>query len=91
VGSAPVQHPYHQLSEVGNFNDPVPGMLVGGPNNHLLLNDRVISPYPAKNYEDVFKNYLVNETAINFTAILIYVTSAISNPKKRTNIITISN
>lgn len=91
VGSAPVQHPYHQLSEMGVFNDPVPGMLIGGPNNHLLLNDRKISPYPAKNYEDVFKNYLVNEPAINFTAILVYVTSALSTPTDQNEIIITSN
>jgi endoglucanase len=91
VGFAAVQHPYHQLSQTGNFNRPVPGMLVGGPNNHLLLNDRLISPYPPKNYEDVFKNYLVNEPAINFTAILIYVTSALSNPSNQTETYTTSN
>jgi endoglucanase len=90
VGFASVQHPYHQLSETGNFNGPVPGMLVGGPNNHRLLNNRKISPYPAKNYEDLFKNYLVNEPAINFTAILVYVTSALSNPSNQTEIITTS-
>lgn len=78
VGTAAVKHPYHQLSEVGSFSKPVPGMLVGGPNSHLLLNDKVISDYPAKSYEDKFKNYLVNEPAINFTAILAYVTSVFS-------------
>lgn len=91
VGSASVQHPYHQLSEMDNLNAPVPGMLVGGPNNHLLLNDKTISPYPAKNYEDVFKNYLVNEPAINFTATLVYVTGALSTPPNQTEIITTSN
>ena len=91
VGTASVKHPYHQLSEVGRFSNPVPGMLVGGPNNHLLLNDRIVSPYPVKNYEDVFKNYLVNEPAINFTAILVYVTSALSTQNNQTEIITISN
>ena len=90
VGTASVQHPYHQLSEMGRFNNPVPGMLVGGPNNHLLLNNRKISSYPAKNYEDLFKNYLVNEPAINFTAILVYVTSALSNQTNQTEIITTS-
>lgn len=80
VGYASVQHPYHQLSEIDEIDAPIPGMLVGGPNNHMLLNDRMISPYPAKNYEDVFKNFLVNEPAINFTAILVYVTGALSNP-----------
>lgn len=90
VGSASVQNPYHQLSELDNSREPVPGMLVGGPNNHLLLNNRKISPYPAKNYEDLFKNYLVNEPAINFTAILVYVTSALSPPTDQTETITTS-
>ena len=89
VGSVSVQNPYHQLSEMDDVNAPVPGMLVGGPNDHLLLNNKKISPYPSKNYEDLFKNYLVNEPAINFTAILVYVTGAISTPidkPKNTNI-----
>lgn len=73
IGSRSSQHPYHQLSELDGVDEPIPGMLVGGPNNYLYLNDEVISPYPAKNYEDRFKNYLVNETAINYTAILAYV------------------
>jgi len=90
VGSVSVKNPYHQLSEVGKFTVPVPGMLVGGPNNHLLLNNREISAWPAKNYEDTFKNYLVNEPAINFTAILVFVTSAFSSSTKKSNVVTTS-
>ncbi|MEX0610005.1 MAG: glycoside hydrolase family 9 protein [Balneolaceae bacterium] len=78
VGSRFSEKPYHQLSEMGDFGKPIPGMLVGGPNNHLHLNDEVISPFPGKNYEDRFKNYLVNETAINYTAILAYVSGYFS-------------
>jgi endoglucanase len=73
VGSKSVMNPYHQLSELDGVEMPVPGMLVGGPNNHTHLNGEAISQYPAKNYEDEFKNYLVNEVAINYTAILAYV------------------
>lgn len=73
VGSRSVMKPYHQLSELDSAERPVPGMLVGGPNNHSHLNGNAISSFPAKNYEDVFKNYLVNEVAINYTAILAYV------------------
>lgn len=91
VGSTSVKHPYHQLSEVGGFSTPVPGMLVGGPNNQLLLNDRKISPWPSKNYEDKFKNYLVNEPAINFTAILVFVTSAFTTSTKKSNIVITTN
>ncbi len=75
VGSASVLHPYHQFSELNLFSTPVPGMLVGGPNNFTSLKGTPISEYPGKNYEDKFANYLVNEPAINYTAILAYVTT----------------
>jgi len=79
VGTNSVRHPYHQLSEKGDFFNPVPGMLVGGPNNHILLNNREISPFPAKSFEDSFSNYFVNEPAINFTAVYALVLSFLSN------------
>ncbi|MCH8556260.1 MAG: glycoside hydrolase family 9 protein [Balneolia bacterium] len=82
VGYRAVRNPYHQLSKVGNFSNPVPGMLVGGPNNYVFLNDREISPYPAKNFEDAFRNYFVSEPAINFTAILAWVMSSLSDYSK---------
>ena len=89
VGSRAVEHPYHQLSELDDTKEPVPGMLVGGPNNYLLLNDREISPFPAYNYEDSFNNYLVNEVAINFTAIFAYVSSSLAS-KSTFNSLTIN-
>lgn len=77
LGSQSVRNPYHQLSKLGGFKNPVPGMLVGGPNNHSHLRkyyrSMVISTYPGKNYEDQFHNYFVNEVAINFTAVFLYV------------------
>lgn len=90
VGSAAVENPYHQLSEVGGFSSPVPGMLVGGSNNQLLLNNKELSPMPGKSYEDTFSNYLVNEPAINFTAILVYVTNSFSTPRSQSNDLTTS-
>ncbi len=90
VGSAAVKKPYHQLSEMGGFSSPVPGMLVGGPNNRILLNEKEISPWPGKNYEDTFANFFVNEPAINFTAIAIYVTNAFSTTQSQSNELTTS-
>lgn len=78
VGSRSVQNPYHQLSEMGGFDEPVPGMLVGGPNNRVLLGDRQLSEWPAKSYEDRFNNFYVNEPAINFTAVMAYVSGYFS-------------
>lgn len=73
VGTVSVEHPYHQFSMKLDYDKPVPGMLVGGANNHLFLNGDEISPHPGKNYEDNSKNYLVNEVAINYTAIFAYI------------------
>lgn len=78
VGSRSVKHPYHQLSEMGGFDKPVPGMLVGGPNDHVLLGDRQLSEWPSKSYENRFNNFYVNEPAINFTAVLAYVSGFFS-------------
>lgn len=76
IGSRTVQAPYHVLSKMDSSETPIPGMMVGGPNNNSHLRRyyiyRVISEYPAKNYEDTYENYLVNEVAINFTAIFLY-------------------
>jgi len=88
LGSASAKYPYHQLSELDHIPAPVPGMLVGGSNNYKLLDDKEISPYPAKNYEDTFTNYLVNEPAINYTAVLANVVSAFLNSKSLTEVAT---
>mgnify|MGYP000663440650 CR=1 FL=1 len=91
IGSVSVQHPYHQLSEKDKVLPPVPGMLVGGPNSKRLLQEVLISDYPGKNYEDRFKNYLVNEPAVNYTAMLAYVVGAFAVPTSQTNNITHTN
>jgi endoglucanase len=74
LGTRPVQNPYFQFSMVKEHKNPVPGMMVGGPNNVVHLGKRAISRWPGKNYEDRANNYYVNEVAINYTAIFAYVT-----------------
>jgi endoglucanase len=73
TGHNSVQNPYHQFSMKLNHPEPVPGMVVGGPNNHSRLGGRELSEFPAKAYEDRGKNYMVNETAINYTAPFVYL------------------
>ncbi len=79
-GSSSVKNPYHQFSMKLDYQDPVPGMLVGGPNNHVHLRDQEISKYPGKNYVDNENNFFVNEVAINWTAIFAYVSGYFSSP-----------
>ena len=85
VGINPVRYPYHQFSMLKYPGMPVPGMVVGGPNKNSNLNGKIISEYPGKCYEDNSKNYFVNETAINYTAPLIYIASYFSQPEQKTN------
>jgi len=79
VGSNPVRHPYHQFSMMLHAGAPVPGLLVGGPNNGSRLQGHIISPFPGKCYEDNEKNYFVNEVAINYTAPFVYLAGFFSS------------
>lgn len=83
IGTSSVNHPYHQFSMELNANKPVPGMVVGGSNNHLHLRGKEISKYPGKNYVDDEKNYLVNEVAINWTAIFAFVSGYYISAEKK--------
>lgn len=80
VGTNSVKYPYHQFSMLKYSDNPVPGLLVAGPNNYSKLNGKKISEMPGKCYEDYEKNYYVNEVAINYTAPLVYVASFFSLP-----------
>lgn len=83
VGEKPVQHPYYQFSIKSSITEAVPGLVVGGPNSHNQLHDRPLSEYPAQNYEDKTKNYMVNEPAINYTAPLVYLSGFFSDMNPR--------
>lgn len=79
IGTHPVRQPYHQFSMMLNAGIPVPGLVVGGPNKGSRLQGKTISRFPGKCYEDVAKNYFVNEVAINYTAPLTYLASYLVN------------
>jgi endoglucanase len=90
VGDNPVHHPYHQFSMLLNSGAPVPGMVVGGPNNSSRLKGKIISDYPGKCYEDNEKNFFVNEVAINYTAPFVFISgyfSALGKPKAGSEIV----
>ncbi|MDZ7808681.1 MAG: glycoside hydrolase family 9 protein [Gracilimonas sp.] len=81
VGSYSVKDPYHQFSALNSYPEPVPGMLVGGANYAIHMGNKPLSDFQAKNYEDKFRNYMVNEPAINYTATLSYVLGYFSDPQ----------
>lgn len=67
VGSHYALNPHHRWSAADGVREPWPGLLVGGPNA-----DNGKKP-PAKQWEDKWENYRVNEVAINWNAPLVFV------------------
>lgn len=84
-GARSPRNPHHRPSEADLVNDPVPGMLVGGP--HLgkqdigpeswQCEDYAKSGYPALAYIDAQCSYATNEVAINWNAPFVYLAGAI--------------
>jgi len=70
-------HPHHRPSVSDNIAEPVPGMLVGGPNP--AQQDTCV--YPSKeaetSYSDTDCSYASNEIAINWNAPMVYLTNAL--------------
>lgn len=70
-------HPHHRPSEVDGIVEPIPGLIVGGPNQYL--NDPVLQQHfnqntpPALCYIDDVGSYASNEVAINWNAPLVFV------------------
>ena len=66
--------PHSRLCHSDGIEEPIPGLLVGGPNPHQ--NDiaevrKYHSDYPDESYEDVMPSYASNEVAINWNASLV--------------------
>ncbi len=77
-------HPHHRPSQADNVVQPVPGLLVGGPNPGQEDGLQYPSDLPARSYLDVFESYASNEIAINWNAPLAYVAAmaeAIRHPE----------
>ena len=66
VGVYSPLNPHHRWSVADGVREPWPGLLVGGPNA-----DNGQKP-PAKQWFDDWKNYRVNEVAINWNAPLVF-------------------
>ncbi len=77
VGTKSLMHPHHRQSEADNIEEPVPGLLAGGPNQYL--NDPTLQDLfdgntrPALCYIDSVSSYASNEVAINWNAPLVFV------------------
>jgi endoglucanase len=74
---------HHRPSVSDNLEQPIPGMLVGGPNPRNMDMDCGEDQYPhhepARAYVDLQCSYTTNEVAINWNAPLVYVSTSIQN------------
>lgn len=77
VGKKYPMKPHHRPSEADGIVMPIPGFVVGGPNQYL--NDPILQQYfnqntpPALCYIDHLQSYASNEVAINWNAPLVFV------------------
>ena len=76
-GSKTPMHPHHRPSASDGVVDPVPGLLVGGPNPGMQDHIRVPSTVPDEAYIDDDRAYAVNEIAINWNSPFAYLANAI--------------
>jgi endoglucanase len=83
IGSKTPMHPHHRQSEADGITEPVPGMLVGGPN--IAMQDKC--EYPSKEIETAYVDhvcsYASNEIAINWQASVAYLVNAVEALKKQ--------
>lgn len=83
VGIKYPMHPHHRPSEADGIVEPIPGLIVGGPNQYL--NDPVLQQHfnqntpPALCYIDDVGSYASNEIAINWNAPLVLVSGYFNN------------
>jgi endoglucanase len=84
-GTKSPKHPHHRPSQADKVNDPVPGMLVGGPqpggedigSETWQCKDYRVNGAPAKAYYDNECSYASNEVAINWNAPIAYLAGAL--------------
>ncbi len=77
VGTVSPMNPHHRPSYSDGVVDPIPGLLVGGPDAGLddptLQSLFTSSTPPARCYTDDWRSYASNEIAINWNAPLVFV------------------
>ena len=74
-GFKQVMNPHHRPSGADGIEAPVPGFIVGGPNDHRQDRQQVEyqSDKPARAFEDVQASYASNEVCLNWNAPAVFV------------------
>jgi len=83
-GSKRVMFPHHRPSGADGIEDPVPGFVIGGPNDDRQDQHEVeySSQYPAKAYKDVEPSFASNEVCINWNAPAVFVLGYLEQNRK---------
>lgn len=77
-GTKSPMYPHSRLCHSDGIVEPIPGLLVGGPNpgQQDIAEVKIYrSDFPDESYEDVMPSYASNEIAINWNASLVAATS----------------
>ncbi|WP_299223121.1 glycoside hydrolase family 9 protein [uncultured Aquimarina sp.] len=90
-GDRQVFEPHHRISDADGISAPIPGMIVGGPQNENnpdtgdCSGSGVSFPsnLPASKYVDHWCSYSTNEITINWNAPLVYVMHALDFYQKQ--------
>ena len=77
IGSKPPMRPHHRPSISDGIDDPVPGLLAGGPNPGMQDHAYYEKTEPETAYSDTDASYASNEIAINWNAPAVYLFNAI--------------
>lgn len=85
LGYKTPMHPHHRPSVADTIKEPVPGLLVGGPNPAMQDKIPLKSAVPDEAYIDDDRSYATNEVAINWNAPLVYLTNALEALQYRCN------
>ena len=76
-GSKSPMHPHHRPSVADGIDEPVPGLLAGGPNPGKQDGCKYEYSEPETTHVDLDCSYASNEIAINWNAPLVYLVNAI--------------
>jgi endoglucanase len=76
-GTKSTIHPHHRQSVADGIDDPVPGLLAGGPNPGRQDGTQYAFTEPETAYNDNNAAYASNEIAINWNAPAVYLVNAI--------------
>ena len=77
IGSKPTMRPHHRPSVADGIEDPVPGLLAGGPNPGMQDHAYYEHKEAETAYSDTDASYASNEIAINWNAPAVYLFNAI--------------